>query len=179
MNFALLGQVDVTGLDLTQIPESMWQQSTWRQSYSGTAHGDTSTIYLNMCRKVDPVSVLNDFEAVPQEEVLDHLHQAVPQLLQTLLHLMQVLRPSQTGRLMLVRLQAGGRVAEHRDQGAYARYYRRAHLPVATNEACTMTVNGEVKHLPAGQVWTFDHWAPHSVTNGGVADRIHLIMDYV
>lgn len=85
--------------------------------------------------------------------------------------------PIPLGRTRFMRLAAHHDVPEHTDAAAYWTWHQRIHVPIVTDEAVTMTSDGETQHLPVGEAWTFDNRNPHSVVNPTDADRVHLVID--
>lgn len=82
----------------------------------------------------------------------------------------------QTVRLM--RLAAGSRIKEHADHDlSFEDGVVRIHVPVTTNEAVDFRLNGVRCPMEAGSAWYLRLSDPHSVTNGGVSDRVHLVID--
>lgn len=81
-------------------------------------------------------------------------------------------------RIVLVRLAANAEVASHTDNGPSLQRAHRVHLPIVTNEGVLFAVQGDVRHLPAGELWEINNRRPHAVRNRG-EDRIHAILDYV
>ncbi|MGW1171570.1 aspartyl/asparaginyl beta-hydroxylase domain-containing protein [Streptomyces sp. NPDC002550] len=53
----------------------------------------------------------------------------------------------------------------------------RFHLPLVTDPAATLVLDGDVHHLPAGTVHFVNHGCVHAAHNGGDAERIHLVWD--
>lgn len=84
--------------------------------------------------------------------------------------------PLQTVRLM--RLGPGSTIKEHSDfdlsfeQGA-----ARIHIPVVTNERVEFLLNGRPLNMDVGSAWYLRLSDPHSVTNHGDTDRVHLVID--
>lgn len=83
------------------------------------------------------------------------------------------------GRSRLMRLAPGAEVPEHVDTNYYWRTHLRLHIPVVTTPDVLFTCGEETVHMAAGECWVFDTWRPHRVTNGGSAQRIHLVLDTV
>jgi hypothetical protein len=84
-------------------------------------------------------------------------------------------RPAE--RAMIVRLKAGGKIAEHTDEGLYADATTRFHVPLLTNPAAWMKSGEETAHMERGFLYLFQKHVPHSAENGGDSDRVHLIVD--
>ena len=80
-------------------------------------------------------------------------------------------------RSRFMRLDGGCEVALHVDFN-YHWYSRvRIHIPVITNADVVFHCGAERLRMGAGECWIFDSWRRHRVVNGGVADRIHLVID--
>lgn len=82
------------------------------------------------------------------------------------------------GRVMLVKLEKGGVISSHIDEGDYADYYnQRVHIVIQAENASYIKCGEEVRHLGVGEIWAFDHKQMHSAGNWGQTLRIHLIVD--
>ena len=81
------------------------------------------------------------------------------------------------GRSRLMGLGAGAEVPMHVDSHYYWRTHWRIHIPVVTNPGVQFTCGGETVHMAAGECWVFDSFRSHKVHNGGVEQRIHLVLD--
>lgn len=78
----------------------------------------------------------------------------------------------------LLRLRAGSRIREHRDYKlAFEDGEIRVHIPIHTNDLVDFRINGRRVILREGECWYVNTSLPHSVANGGEADRIHLVID--
>ena len=53
----------------------------------------------------------------------------------------------------------------------------RFHLPIVTNTAAELTLDGDVYHLEAGAVYFVNHGCVHDATNRGERPRVHLVWD--
>lgn len=83
------------------------------------------------------------------------------------------------GRSRLMGIAPGADVPAHVDVGYYWRTHLRLHVPIVTEPGVAFTVGGETVHMAAGECWVFDTFQMHRVRNGGVAKRIHLVLDTV
>ncbi len=84
--------------------------------------------------------------------------------------------PLETVRLL--RLTPGSVIAEHTDRGAsYAEGFFRLHVPITTNAETRFVVAGHRLVMQPGECWYADFTRPHSVSNEGASDRVHLIID--
>jgi hypothetical protein len=53
----------------------------------------------------------------------------------------------------------------------------RCHLPVAAEPAAELMLDGELFHLEPGVIHLVNHGCVHAASNGGTAERIHLVWD--
>ena len=154
--------------ELSRSPE-LWSLITARQEYEGSAHRDTETIVLRGPTTLeglfDNLEVV-DFDYFVRLYEIQHLLQCA----------LQSLKWRELGRIMIVRLKAGGEITPHTDQGAYARYYARFHLALESSPGCRFRCGPEEIYMAPGELWWFNHQVEHSVVNNG-PDRTHIIVD--
>ena len=83
------------------------------------------------------------------------------------------------GRIMLVRLEAGGSVGLHIDPFEYFKVYSRYHVPIITNSNVVFSGgdDSEKEHMPVGMLSRLNNRKPHMLVNGGSDFRVHLIVD--
>ena len=80
--------------------------------------------------------------------------------------------------IRLLRLAAGSRINEHRDQGlGYEHGVFRLHVPILTGTGVSFRVDGCDVPMRAGECWYANFSLPHSVTNDSPHDRIHMVID--
>ena len=78
----------------------------------------------------------------------------------------------------LMRLAPGSAIKEHHDNDlSFDEGTVRIHVPVTTNDAVDFRLNGARCVMPAGSAWYLRLSDPHSVTNGGPTDRVHMVID--
>lgn len=154
--------------ELQQRPE-LWSLIQLRQEYAGSAHADTETIVLR-----GPDTTENLFDN------LDAFNYPYFAELTAVMALIQKaiapLHARDIGRVMIVKLKAGGEITPHTDEGAYARYFARFHLVLESSPPCLFTAGPETVHMAPGELWWFNHQVEHSVVNNG-PDRTHIIID--
>jgi hypothetical protein len=77
-----------------------------------------------------------------------------------------------------LRLKAGSVIKEHRDYNlSFEDGEVRLHVPVTTNPDVDFVLDGRRVVMNPGEVWYHNFNLPHSVTNRGATDRIHLVVD--
>ena len=81
------------------------------------------------------------------------------------------------GRLTIVRLNPGGTVHPHIDEGEYYLSRDRYHLVLASTGGSEMQCGSETVVFREGQLWWFDNKASHSAYNPSQHSRIHIIFD--
>jgi len=177
--YRLLGSVDVTALrsQVVSLPEDDWYADTGRQE-AFAAHRMTQSIGLifdpDMRHErptVRPAFRLFETAVTPAIAAVQAFFRNNP--------------PGGTDgtgyvvRALLVRLDGNGAIASHRDHGTSLSRAHRIHLPVVTSTHAEFGIAGQVRHLPAGELWEVNNRKIHAVRNIGGAPRIHLIIDYV
>ncbi len=131
-----------------------------------------------------------DWSAAPLQSIGGEMGQIFPdpeatnfeptELLGRLPYLREVLDTFECPLLAVrfLRLKAGSRIREHRDYKlALEDGEIRIHIPVHTNDEVDFRLNGKRLTLREGECWYVNTSLPHSVVNGGMADRIHLVLD--
>jgi len=80
----------------------------------------------------------------------------------------------------LMRLSPGSIIKEHHDNDlCFEQGMVRIHIPVVTNDGVDFRLNGMRCVMAAGSCWYLRLSDPHSVTNRGATDRVHLVIDAV
>ena len=78
----------------------------------------------------------------------------------------------------LMRLAAGSVIKEHHDHDlSFEQGTVRIHIPVVTNAEVDFRLNGTRCEMPVGSAWYLRLSDPHSVTNRGATDRVHMVID--
>jgi len=84
-------------------------------------------------------------------------------------------------KIMFVRLanmRPGACLFEHVDYEELQKVPRlRLHIPITTNMQARLVLEYESVHLSAGTIWMLDPKNRHASINGGLSDRIHLLID--
>jgi hypothetical protein len=78
----------------------------------------------------------------------------------------------------LMKLAPGSIIKEHTDHDlAFEHGMIRLHIPVKTNPGVEFYLNRRRVVMNEGECWYLRLSDPHAVTNGGEADRVHLVID--
>jgi quercetin dioxygenase-like cupin family protein len=182
-NFYQIGNLDTAELKslVLDLTEEQWNSFSLRQQRY-EVHRDTQTIglvYDPDFRHSHPTRLptLQIFEAALRPAMFmttDHFEETSTG--------QQLVRENGLGyfvRATLVRLKAGGTIADHQDKNFSLTHSHRLHLPIVTNDEVWFTVGGESINLREGQLFEVNNRRMHSVHNKGSDDRVHLILDYV
>jgi hypothetical protein len=182
-NFVRIGDVVVVDLRrrVAALSQQDWDKSAFRQQRY-EVHRDTQTIGLVF----DPDFRHSHPTRLPALQIFaDAIHPALELAAD---HFEQTERGerhvTQFGlgyfvRATLVRLKAGGRITPHQDNNFSLAHSHRIHVPVITSENVHFTVGSETIAMREGELYEINNRRLHSVHNGGDADRVHLILDYV
>jgi hypothetical protein len=80
----------------------------------------------------------------------------------------------------LLKLNAGSVIKEHRDaELCFEKGEIRIHIPVITNDEVEFYLDNERMFLKEGECWYMNFNLPHSISNKGKNDRIHLVVDAI
>jgi hypothetical protein len=154
--------------DTAQFDESDWTRYQERKNTGGiaSAYSDTIPLIYNPNDKALEPAYHEHF-ACFSKHLNNIITMAEPQL--------GSVTPRQA---MLTRLRAGSEIRRHKDKGQLTAKTHRIHVPIITNPDCLFSIEDEVKHLGAGEIWIIDNVNRfHSVANKGTQNRIHLILD--
>ena len=74
-------------------------------------------------------------------------------------------------------LGPNAKVPCHVDVEHYWKHRWRVHIVVQSNPDALFGCDHQIMHLPAGEVWVSNNWAPHWIENRGKTNRIHIVID--
>ncbi len=172
--FSINFDSDLLQADLNRIETDSWIAHVNTRAYNGgwdvfplrcsAEHLDAHPILQSFA-----IEMVNNWHNLPVLEQCPGLH-AVLQMLES--HQIKVYS------MRLMRLHAGAEITEHRDQGVGLEHGEiRLHVPIQTNTLVEFKVNGKQAIMQPGELWYINADQPHSVTNRGNTDRIHLVID--
>ncbi len=160
---------------------ALWNQNTYRTTYTGTPHVGVDDIWLRYSdteKTGDPAklaAVQNDHGAVWYPAARE-ITQAKP----LILDLMRIVAAYELGRVMITRIKPGGRILPHADvDGDYVHLgdIARYHIVVQGLPGSQFRCGDETVDMKTGEVWWFNAHLEHEVINNSADDRIHLIAD--
>jgi hypothetical protein len=77
---------------------------------------------------------------------------------------------------VMFRMRPNGITRIHPDNHEAWETTQRIHFPLVSNPGAFLMAEGRAKHIPVGEVWTFNNQELHSVVNGDSL-RCHLVID--
>lgn len=156
----------------------LWREKTFRQEYAGSAHSDTETIYLRWA----PKDTREDIQGSITSNNLPAMS-LLPEAKLLILKALRKIKSKILGRVIIVSLKAHGSVDEHIDEGKYADHFERFHVCLLADgaEFYVRSADGAVESakIKPGELWWFNHKAPHWAKNQTDKPRIHMIIDAV
>ncbi len=175
-NFRMYGYFDVKAALAEALASDMWDWFTLRQDAVGSPHHDTRTIVL---RDAASEVMTNDIAFNMIEAIDTDSIQWLPAVRDLCAAACARLGVTELGRVMLVELAPGGHIDLHVDEGEYAAYYDRFHLPLQSDAGNWFMNGSEQLHMKPGELWQFDQHTEHEVFNKSATPRIHLIIDAI
>lgn len=176
-NFLLVGRgVNVVPLAVQVLRQpNLWREDTYLRDYPQGPFKDVETIFL----RFPPASVSelerstkDPHECVWMDGML-HLPAARP----LIFGLMSQVEGERLGRVMINKIQPGGRIYAHADTPEHAQYWDRFHYVVASASGVLFRCGEEQVQMSTGEVWWFQNALEHEVVNNSPQERIHLIID--
>lgn len=146
---------------------ALWNDNKLRTTFEGTPHMEVDDILLRF-----GVADGNDLEAA------DLAPMVALNAKELCLNVMQLVRGSRLGRVVITRTEPGKRILPHADvMGEYAKYYTRYHVVLQGLPGSLFMCGDESVNMRTGELWWFSAQDEHSVINNSADDRIHLLVD--
>lgn len=172
--------------------QSLWHADDYLRSFKQGPFGEVDSI---ICR-FPPRTVTQTQEQAEalmadphydQHECVDQpIYAQVPEVRELVFALAARVRATRLGRVMLNRIQPGGRIYKHADTPGHANYWMRHHIVLQSAPGCVFHAGDEQVCMATGEAWWFDNGKgegddrpQHEVFNGSAVERIHLITDVV
>lgn len=191
-NFLKIAEgIDVTPLLLAIHRNShLWQEDTFLRHYPQGPFGEVETIFLRFPERVSlpegdegermlALYKENQLAGYDQHESIDYpayvlLSEAKP----IVMALMARVGGTRLGRVMLNKINAGGRIFPHADSPEHCRYWNnRIHVVLQSRPGNDFRCEDEHIWMRPGEVHWFDHAKEHEVINNSEDARIHLLID--
>jgi hypothetical protein len=85
--------------------------------------------------------------------------------------------PAEVRSARLLALAPGASSPVHRDDVGWDRGLVRLHVPLSTNHAAEVWIDGNSYYWDVGELWYGDFGRDHYVANNGSSGRVHLVID--
>lgn len=174
-HYRRLGTIDVSTLQerLALETEASWRADSPRRRPAGGIQRDVSTIAL----------MFGSAEAPRRLPRYADLIGVVRPVLDEVAACITTLDPHGDGsgtivRCLFARLDAGGVIPPHHDEGELLSRCHRIHIPIFTNEETVFSIEGDERHLGVGEIWEVNNLRRHWVENRGLTPRAHLLIDW-
>lgn len=151
------------------LDEAAWEEDGFRQR-TFRVHAETRSVRLVWTTVAGWPNTTT--EALPRwaswaEQVLPVVEVAIGRLG----------RPCSLANVMLARLDPGGLIPAHTDEGPLFASCHRLHLPLRTHPGVELRVAGLRAPMEEGRLVEINNLWSHSVYNPGPGPRVHLIFD--
>lgn len=174
-----------SGLDVSPLLEAvkeqpgLWKEITIRQEVDGSPHHDTECIFLRWAKDKSLQSVFTEIPAIDYPALFK-----LPQARKLIAEVVRKVKGTELGRVLITKLLPNGVIDPHPDEGDYADYYERFHVPLeSSDEDCFFVEHtpgqGEFLFMREGDLVWFNHKKKHWAVNNSTKERIHLIVDVV
>jgi mannose-6-phosphate isomerase-like protein (cupin superfamily) len=152
--------------DLARIQEHEWTQHFNQADYSGDWSGVALRSPTGAAAEIYPPPACNEFRDTELIARCPYIREVVATF------------ECPLKAVRLLRLRAGSRVLEHRDEDLRLEDGElRIHVPVQTSPEVEFIVGGRRLMLREGESWYIDFSQPHRIHNAGSHDRVHLVID--
>lgn len=180
-NFKVIGSVDTTLL-LAQVEQAnLWKEDSYLRDAPQGPFGDTETI---ICR-FPPRAVLETVEALKDynQRVDEHENinlapwYALSEVRRHTLDLARALEATRIGRVLINRIQPGGRIFPHADTESHSNYWARLHITIHSMPGVKFRCEDETIEPLTGDVFYFDNRLEHEVINESTDPRLSMVVD--
>lgn len=165
-----IGSMDITPIltSVKKISPLEWDADLAVQTKFPVSHGDTRVIKLYW-----PTDIMDGSTGKPTKLMTDY-----PCVNQVFDKLMKIYGGGKPSRALFAKLRAGKSINKHIDTGGALVDSHRTHTPIVTNEDIDFRIGGDRCKMNVGEIYEINNQLEHSVHNGGVTDRVHLIVDW-
>lgn len=168
----------------------LWKEDTYLRHYPQGPFGEVESIMLRFPEKIvfDPADPKakrkleaykrNMLPGVDAHECVDYppyklLTDARPLVMQ----LMTRVAGERLGRVMINKINPGGRIFPHADTPVHAEYWDRFHIVIQSAEGVDFRCGDERVYMAEGECYWFQNLIEHEVVNASDIDRIHMVVD--
>jgi hypothetical protein len=130
----------------------------------------------NFFKNVDCNFIVNRFKVENKKK----LNQFINNSDKLLNKLHDLYGPGEFWNFQVAKMNGGGKILPHVDDGLYFVFSHRIHIPLITNENVIFRIEDKEFYLSVGKIYEINNLKEHSVENNNSNFyRLHLILDYV
>lgn len=185
-NFQKLGEgVSVLQLMLAiqrhQKSSTIWKDDTYLRDYPQGPFGDCESIILrfsSLSGLEGKKALEEDPQNFDQHECVDQpVFKLLPEARGLIFNLMSFVQGERLGRVIINKINPGGRIYPHSDSEAHAGYYDRFHIVLNSSAGVDFRCGDEHVYMETGSCWWFNNKIEHEVVNNSATERIHMVID--
>lgn len=178
-----------TGIDTTPLllgikrRPGIWREDTYLRDYPQGPFGEVDSIIVRF-PPVTVVELQEDAERLladrrydPHECEWKPVAAQLPEAVELVMMLMARVRGERLGRVIINRIQPGGRIFPHADSDEHAAYYTRFHIVLHSLPGAVIRCDDEQLQFRTGDVFWFNNALEHEVTNNSGDERISMVVD--
>lgn len=163
-----------------------WHEDTYLRTFPQGPFGECDSIILRFPPRPVPKTEEEKEEylrTTDQHECVDQpIYGRLPEARQLVMNLFAYVGGTRLGRVMINRVQPGGRIFKHADTPAHADYWFRHHLCLQSAPGVVFTAGDEQVWMAPGEAWYFNNGKSpdrpeHEVINNSPVERIHMVID--
>ena len=166
-----------------------WHEDTYLRTFPQGPFGETDSIILRFPPRAVPATEEERQEmlrTIDQHECVDlPVYDKLPEARALVMNLFSYVGGTRLGRVMINRIQPGGRVFKHADTLEHANYWHRHHICLQSAPGVVFTAGDEQVYMAPGEAWWFDNGKggpeddrpAHEVINNSPVERIHMVID--
>lgn len=166
-NFKFLGAIDTTPI-LKELAAQEWRPDVEVRGYQQGPDGEVESIILRFQdTNVDDTheNIWKDISAhFPETKAIIH-------------NIMRSVDGTRLGRVVINKINSGGRIYKHTDDLNQADYWSRFHISVHSQPGVNFFCGDELVQMRTGDIWYFRNDLEHEIINNTDEPRIHLVMD--
>jgi hypothetical protein len=166
-----------------------WTEDTYLRTFPQGPFGEVDSLILRFPPRPVPKTEEEKAEylrTADQHECVDQpIYGRLPEARQLVMNLFAYVGGTRLGRVIINRVQPGGRVYKHADTLDHANYWHRHHICLQSAPGVVFTAGDEQVYMAPGEAWWFDNGKgpeqegrpEHEVINNSPVERIHMVID--
>jgi len=166
-----------------------WTEDTYLRTFPQGPFGEVDSLILRFPPRPVPKTEEEKAEylrTIDQHECVDQpIYGRLPEARQLVMNLFAYVGGTRLGRVIINRVQPGGRVFRHADTLDHANYWHRHHICLQSAPGVVFHAGDESVYMAPGEAWWFDNGKgpeqegrpEHEVINNSPVERIHMVID--